>query len=241
MEGFLMATRTDRLRVEQDGLFTDVEHALLASWFGQKPPTSAAHIKLDEALAFLGFKKECGPYTRTAAAVAHVVLEAIEHRLPVWACSKGGDLIQARSYRGPHQKPRRQAALLPRKLFAINWASSGPGFDWPVEYQLVWVPIYERFIVTASADCPDMFGYADFALGHFARTENVGRTVIKIIKRNWMMQRDTGSQPRWEALLSTGLIEKSAIDLLADEVWPQDEIAEEPDELDEVDGDASLT
>jgi hypothetical protein len=240
MEGFFMATRTDRLRVEQDGLFTDVEHSLLASWFGQKPPASAAH-NVDEALASLGFKIECDPYTRTAAAVAHVVLEAIEHRLPVWACSKGGDLIQARSYREPNQKPRRQAALLPRKLFAINWASSGPGFDWPVEYQLVWVPIYDRHIVTASADCPDMFGYADFALGHFARTDDVGRTVIEIIKRDWMMLRDTGSQPRWEALLSTGLIEKSAIDLLADEAWPPDEIEEEPDELDEEDGDASLT
>jgi hypothetical protein len=85
-----------------------------------------------------------------------------------------------------------------------------------------------------------MFGYADFALGHFARTEDVGQSVIKIIKRDWMMQRDEGSQPRWEALISTGLIEKSAIDLLADEVWPQDEIEEELDELDEVGGDASL-
>jgi hypothetical protein len=107
MEGFFMATRTDRLRVEQDGLFTDVEHALLASWFGLQPPASAAHINLDEALACLGFKKECGPYTLTAAAVAHVVLEAIEHRLPVWACWKGDELIQTRSYRRPHQKPRR--------------------------------------------------------------------------------------------------------------------------------------
>ncbi len=235
-----MATRTDRLRVEQDGLFTEIEHALLASWFDQKPPASAAHVKVDEALAWLGFKKECGPYTRTAAAVAHVVLEAIEHRLPVWACLKGGDLIQARSYRGPNQKPRRQAALLPRKLFAINWASSGPGFSWPVEYQLVWAPLYERLIVTASADCPDMFGYADFALGHFARTDDVGRSVIKIIKSDWMMQQDICSQPRWEALISTGLIEKSDIDLLVDEVWPPDEIEEEPDELDEADDDASL-
>jgi hypothetical protein len=236
-----MATRTNCLRVEQDGLFTGVEHALLASWFGQKPPTDAAHIKVDEALAWLGFKKECAPYTRAAAAVAHVVLEAIEHRLPVWACWKGNELIQARSYREPHLKPRRQAALLPRELFAIDWALSGPGFSWPVEYRLVWVPIYERFIVTASADCPDMFGYADFALGHFARTDKVERSVIKIIRRDWTTQRDIGSQPRWEELTSTGLIEESAIELLADEVWPQDEIEEEElDELDEADGNTSL-
>ena len=134
MEGFFMATRTDRLRVEQDGLFTDVEHVLLASWFGQQPPASAVHVNVDDALARLGFKKECDPYSRPAAAVAHVVLEAIEHRLPGWACWKGDKLIQSRSYRGPHQKPRRQAALLPNALFAIDWAMSGPGFIWPVSY-----------------------------------------------------------------------------------------------------------
>jgi hypothetical protein len=40
-----MANRADRFRVEQVGLFTDVEHALLASWFGQQPPASAVHVR----------------------------------------------------------------------------------------------------------------------------------------------------------------------------------------------------
>ena len=31
-----MAAVTNRLRVDQDGLFTNVEHAVLASWFGQR-------------------------------------------------------------------------------------------------------------------------------------------------------------------------------------------------------------
>ena len=162
-----MPADTNRLRVDQDGLFTNVEHAVLAKWFRQRKPAAAARIKLDDALAQLGFEEPCDPYSRTAAAVAHVVLEAIEDRLPVWACWKDDKLIKARSYREPDQKPQRRAALLPSELFAINWASSGPGFDWPVQYHLVWTPIYERFVVTASADCPDCFGYADFALGHF--------------------------------------------------------------------------
>jgi len=53
-------------------------------------------------------------------------------------------------------------------------------------------------------------------------------------------RRDMRSQPRWEALTSTGLIKKSAIDLLAGAVWPQDKIKEEPDELDEEDDNAGL-
>ena len=88
---------------------------------------------------------------------------------------------------------------------------------------LVWTPIYERFVVTASADCPDAFGYADFALGHFGRDDNVGQSVIEIIKRDWTMQRDECSQERWEALIRTGLIKEAAVELLADQVWPQDD------------------
>src|SRR5262245_5908263 len=140
MEGFFMSADANRLRVDRDGLFTDVEHAVLAKWFRQRKPAGAARIPLDDALAQLGFQKSCEPYSRAAAAVAHVILEAIEERLPVWACRKDDKLITARSYREPHQKPQRRTALLPSELFAINWASSGPGFEWPVDYHLVWTP-----------------------------------------------------------------------------------------------------
>jgi len=225
-----MTAVTNRLRVNRDGLFTDIEHAVLAEWFGQPAPAAAARIRLDNALAELGFENGCEPYTRTAAAVARIVLEAIEDRLPVWACWKDDKVIRARTYREPHQKPRRQTALLPNELFAIDWATSGPGFDWPVRYHLTWAPIYERFVVTASADCPDAFGYADFALGHFARNDDVGQSVIEIIRRDWTMQRDECGQERWEVLITDGLVKAAAIETLADEVWREDQ----PDEDDEI-------
>ena len=109
-------------------------------------------------------------------------------------------------------------------------------------YHLVWTPIYERFVVTASADCPDAFGYADFALGHFGRDDNVGQSVIEIIKRDWTMQRDECSQARWEALIRTGLIKEAAVEQLADQVWPQDDDDDDlaDDDLDGDDGTATL-
>jgi len=88
---------------------------------------------------------------------------------------------------------------------------SAPGFSWPVSYHLVWTPIYERFVVTASADCPDAFSYADFARGHFGSDENVGQSVIEIIKGDWMMQRDECGQRRWEEFLHSGLVKKAAV------------------------------
>jgi hypothetical protein len=229
-----MSTTANRLRVERDGLFTDTEHAVLARWFRQRKPAGTARIRFDDALAELGFEKRCEPYSQIAAAVAHVVLEAIEERLPVWACWKDNKLIKARSYREPRQRPQRRTALLPSELFTINWASSGPGFDWPTQYHLVWTPIYERFVVTASADCPDLFGYADFALGHFGRNDDVGQSVLRIIERDWTMQRKEGREERWETLLRTGLVKEAAIEALADQVWPQDDDDEE--DLDDDDG-----
>jgi hypothetical protein len=223
MEGVLWLPLPTRLRVDQDGLFTNDEHAVLSDWFGQQAPAAAAHVELEDALAQLGFAERCGPYSQTAAAVAHIVLEAIEDRLPAWACWNGDELIYARRYREPDQKLRRRAALLPNLLFAIDWAMSAPGFSWPVSYHLVWTPIYERFVVTASADCPDAFGYADFALGHFGRDENVGQSVIEIIKRDWMMQRDECGQNRWEEFLDSGLVKKPAVHALADQVWAEND------------------
>jgi hypothetical protein len=95
---------------------------------------------------------------------------------------------------------------------------------------LVWTPIYERFVVTASADCPDTFGYADFALGHFGRDANVGQSAIRIIKRDWIMLRDECGVARWETLLRTGLIKEAAVEALADQVWPQDNDEEDLDD-----------
>ena len=34
-------------------------------------------------------------------------------------------------------------------------------------YYVAWLPYYDRFVVTASAYCPESFGYCDFALGAF--------------------------------------------------------------------------
>jgi hypothetical protein len=79
-----------------------------------------------------------------------------------------------------------------------------------------------------------MFGYADFALGHFGREEY--RAVRqRDHKRDWTMLRDEGSQQRWETLLRTGLVKQDAVEKLAAEVWPQDD---EDEDLDEDDGSA---
>jgi hypothetical protein len=49
------------------------------------------------------------------------------------------------------------------------------------------------------------------------------------------MLRDECSQQRWEALISTELIKKQAINLLAEEVWPEIDDDDEPEDAGESD------
>jgi hypothetical protein len=136
--------------------------------------------RVGRALAQLGFGERCEPNSQTAAAVAHIVLEAIEDRLPCLGLleRRRTDLRPKVSRAGSEAATAGGAS--PEFTLAIDWTMSAPGFSWPVSYHLVWTPIYERFVVTASADCPDAFGYADFVLGkaqtnqgNFCRTRSV--------------------------------------------------------------------
>jgi hypothetical protein len=67
-----MAAVTHRLRVDQDGLFTNDEHAVLSDWFGQQAPAAAAHVELEDALAQLGFGVMSKPLTPQELAAARI-------------------------------------------------------------------------------------------------------------------------------------------------------------------------
>ena len=110
-------------------LFTPDEHAILAEWFRVKSPVSAQDIVLDEVISRLGFDKEPGHYRLIDAAVAFIVLERVEQRLPQWSTIRDDKLIVAREYRDDTKIPNRKVVLQPRPLFCINWADSGPGFS----------------------------------------------------------------------------------------------------------------
>jgi hypothetical protein len=172
----------------------------------------------------LGFDRDPGlPYSNVHAAVAFIVLETVEKRLPQWASVSDGEVQFARDYRPKELIPMRRAAMLPQYLFTLNWADSGPGFSWPGAYYTTWVPSYERFVVTYSADCPDVFGYADIAIGQFEAKEGLKDGSHRIIVKDWKYQRNDCSQERWGYLFGTGLVGEGEGEgeaaAWADEVW----------------------
>ena len=210
-------------------LFTKEEHAIIAGWLRVKPQCDATDMPCSwDALEELGYQGKVGGYGEDDAAVADMVLERINDTLPQWASVKiqenddEAGITLGREVRA--RLARRKIELVPQYLLTINWADSGPGFSWPVAYHVTWVPIYDEYIVTQSADSPDAFGYCDFAIGHFPATDDFVQRAADEIKSDWGWQRDQFSQSRWAYLFGNGLIDETTAIQIREEVW-----ADEPE------------
>jgi hypothetical protein len=193
-------------------LFTADEHVVLCDWFGVDPRSFERSVWdiLDE----WSIPEEIYRYSRPSAAVAQILLERIQDRLPQWVGPNGGarPLFDRRSHR--------KVELWPRHLLTINWADSGPGFSWPVAYNATYVPGFDRSVVTASADCPEMFGgVCDVAIGSFGPEVPIIQGCRDIMISDWGWQREECDQPRWAYLFDTGLVSKAEAQAWADEVW----------------------
>lgn len=166
--------------------FTADEHTVLSAWFNSTTPEPESETpEVAAALERLGCDDEAHHYTRHQAAVARILLERVDRRLPQWLGWIDGTVVFARKPRDRSKLVERSVLASIRHLFTINWATSGPSIEWPLAYHLAWVPTYDRFVVTASSDPDEVFGYADFALGSFAATPAFVERAGEVIKSDW--------------------------------------------------------
>jgi hypothetical protein len=202
-------------------ILTPDEEAIVTQWLKPRSRASVAHLR--EAMRRLGVVREpTDLFTALDAAVAKIVLLPVEKRLPQWSVrseTEPSGILWARRYTDPDRKLLRKVSLSPVLLFSINWASSGPGFEWPEAYHLTWLPTHSRFIVTSSADSDDCFGYCDFALGSVATGEDVTASACAVIARNWRRKRSHFSQPRWAHVVASGTVKAAVAEGLANKVW----------------------
>jgi hypothetical protein len=215
-------------------LFTRSEHLVLSSWLRENPTEALKSIgrtppfwEVDRAAQKIArcsgnvYAAESGrsPYHDDDAAVATILLRSIERSLPNWGTwSPETGVLLARNFR-----PRtdlRKLHLIPKHLFTINWASSGPGFSWPNKYNLCWVPVYEKFVVTVSADSPEgLCGYTDLALGSFLPSADIEDRVCAIVTGDWETQLLEWDQRQWSDVLEEGLISTGTLTQWAAQVW----------------------
>jgi hypothetical protein len=199
------------VRKKSVDLFTPDEHAVLSAWFRQKPPDCAKGIGAGDAAARLGFKRKANHYRRLDAAAAFIVLDA------------GFDEV-----RNKPGNVKRRVVLVPKELFMIDWSDGG--WTFPYSYRAIWVPQYDRYVVTMSGNC-EAFGYEDIALGSFGKKTPIKTGAKKIICADWKYQSDTWGQERW-GVFSGKLVSEAEGKAWADEVWPP-EVYDDDEEEDD--------
>jgi hypothetical protein len=115
----------------------------------------------------------------------------------------------------------RSAVEPPIHLFTINWADSGFA-QWPTQYRVSRIGEARRAVVTASGD-REAYGFADFAIGHFALPNDLKTSAGRIIVRHWR-QRAADGQMRWEEFWEAGAVNLSQASAWADRVkWYEPE------------------
>ena len=148
--------------------------------------------------------------------VASIMLDTIQSHLPNYRWYDQNDNL--RSVRGGKSIKERKVQLIPLHLFTINWATSGPGIEWPESYFVTYVPSHNVRIVTASADSDDMWGYTDLAIGWCKPYRNPEFGTKKIIQTWWRNIHVSLGHP-WEDVYSTGLVDADRAEKWALEVY----------------------
>jgi len=95
--------------------------------------------------------------------------------------------------------------------------------SWPEAYHLTWLPEFDRYVVTASADSTDAWGYEDRAIGHFGQKGDRMRQAREIITAFWRMQFHQWEQAHWAYLLDTGAVDSEEAHAWAKDVWEPEE------------------
>ena len=212
-----------------DDIYTLDERRLLEAWFEGKRLSFANEALLEE----LGFDHDpCEAYTRLDAWVGAFAVRDIQERLPnCGICRDDGVVLTRPIVKGRRSKKVAGAA---RYLFRINWADSAPGLSWPADYYLVWLPGFDRFVLTYSADSPDAMGYCDFALGWVGPDEDWRASVREILVDDWRFQWHTWDQTPWAYVWGTGLVSEEEAMAWRREAWRghEDIVDEQPDEDD---------
>ena len=193
-------------------IYSPDEQALIEAWLR----SDGIDGQIDNLLIAAGFEANCDPYTRLDAWVGAFAVAEIQSRLPNCGICREDGVILTRKFR---EVPDRKVTGMIRHLFTINWADSAPGISWPVAYNLVWLPGFDRFVVTASADGTDMFGYCDFALGHFGADEDWRQAAKEILQGDWRGAYESWDQAPWAYLFDSGVVPEAEAMAWRAEAW----------------------
>lgn len=188
---------------------------------------------LERWLHGLIWKGDVAHFSAESGAVANLLLNGIQQRLPQWAVVHEDGSIDFN--RKVESKRSRKINLYPQFLFEINWCDSGPGFSNPDAYHAVYLPTADLYAVTASTDSESS------AIGAFRGSEFSTNPVGTIIRNYWQeVYNQGGNQEPWEEFLKKGLVTKSDAASWCYAVFGDDDSYEEDDQWVEPDKDSTV-
>jgi len=95
----------------------------------------------------------------------------------------------------------------------------------PEAYHLVYVPGYQRWVVTASQDGDDAWGCTDQAIGYFGGGgDRLARTGA-VIRAYWQRRRSENESGPWCYLFDERLVSKRTAEQWRSRVWTRFELA----------------
>ena len=160
-------------------------------------------------------------------AVAKIALHAVQDTLLQVGFIQDGEMHLGRQR---SDVERKVVVLFPRHLFMINWADTAPGISWPESYHVVFFPEAGRYVVTASQDSADAWGFTEIAIGHFEVSTPLLDGCRRIITRWWRHQFDGWDQPRWAYVWQEGNVSEEEANSWADSVWTEETKTDEEEE-----------
>ena len=226
------------------GLYHPVEAAIIRIALGIEPEAGDealdlwnAHGQLPLGVVHLAQSEDryCrGDVARAASdAVARLLLHEVQEDLPNFTIRSNGKFEQGRT----PQEPRPASILSPAEfLFGVNWATSGPGFDWPEHYYLGWLPIFDCWVVCGARDSSDFDGFCDRVVGHFPSCDDRIAEACRVIEEDWTAQKEVCEQACWEGFRGAGLVSEDEADEMAARVWSPAEDDEDGDDEDDDEG-----
>ena len=198
-------------------LYTDVEKVILSDFFELPYSEELADVEIDSVdPGGICLDPDLDHNTAVRNAVARMVLGGIQSRLPQTGVARPDGVVLTRAH---FDKVPRDVLMLPQFLFMINWADTAPGISWPESYYLTYLPGFDRYVVTASFDSPDMYGVTDLAIGSFTSEGEWIEGLEQVILRWWGHQLDF-DQPRFAYVWNEGRIGLDLANEWADLVWP---------------------
>lgn len=213
-------------------MYTPAERRVLAQWLMLPPIVRETLPSPLEALAELGVKDTWG-YLPEAAAVAAMLLESVRDELPSFSMfvetgedeeiEDDGEVAAGwRAVTFGRDRPvrKRPVPFKPEHVITINWASSGPGIDWPAAYYVTYLPVYDRFVLTVSFDTYERYGAFDFAVYDFCPDHSLEDMGLKAgCLRGLATDWKSASEHEWELVTFSGVVSEAEARQLARQVW----------------------